>query len=387
MRALLILLLALAPAVAEAQGVTSPYLALVWRYRAGDTAGAVLEAAKLPADGLRTRVLRDLSSHICETLGGSPDCDRVRERQHDLYRSRVAPLLRAALPAAFLLHLHVSSALAVAGDSRRADTHRELARVIAERMGSVEPDLAPEAASTLRAIRRRAMLLYAWLLQSDLRADEAADYIRDGLKAFPHDGELLLALGWVDETMARPMYLESRYAARNTQRATAGRSAWMERERTYRLGRAVESYRQALTAPNPPGEARARLGRTLTLLGRLEDARTVLGQVAKDSDARVRYLGALFSAGVEERANAPRAARRWYEAAIQTWPTSQAARVSLGRLLARDNDRAGAAALMTALPQDLAPLGSRADPWSWYQLGQAWRLEPEFIALRADLRQ
>jgi hypothetical protein len=81
------------------------------------------------------------------------------------------------------------------------------------------------------------------------------------------------------------------------------------------------------------------------------------------------------------------AARRWYEAALRAWPASQVARVGLGRLLSRAGDRAGAAALIAALPAEPVELDQEADPWPWYYLGQAWRLEHAFITLRADLHR
>ena len=388
MRGLSLFLLALIPSLAHAQGVTSPYLQLVWRYRAGDTVGAVAGAATLPTGGLRTRVLRDLGSHVCETLGGTPDCERLRERQAEVYRSRVAPILRVALPAAVLLHLHTSSALTALGESGRGDTHRDLAQVLVDRMAPVEADLDAPAAASFREIRRRATLLVTWLRQSDMAVDAVGEYVRDALRVFPGDGDLLLASGWVEETLAQPTFLDQRYDLRYSSSAvTGGRRGWLERERGFRLTRAGDFYRQALAARPAPAEARVRLGRVLFLLGRLDEARAALAGSAANDDARTRYLSALFAAGIEERAGAAAAARRWYDAALRAWPASQVARISLGRLLARDGDRAGAAALVAALPEDAATLGEDADPWLWYHVGQAWRIQRAFLTLREDLHR
>ena len=375
--------------VTRAQGVTSPYLQLVWRYRAGDTQRAVVDAAALPTGGLRTRVLRDLGSHVCETLGGTPDCERLRDRQPDVYRGRITPILRAAVPAAFLLHLHASSVLTFSGDGKLGDAHREVARLLIDRIAPVEAQLDPAAAAALREVRRRAMLLFAWLLQSDLLVDAVGEFVRDALEAFPGDGELLLASGGVEETLARPMYLEQRYALRSAiAPASGGRRGWMDRERGFRLQRAADLFRAALAGPAPPAEARIRLGRVLFLQGRMDEARAAFARLAADADADAwtRYLGALFTAGLEEKAGAPRAARRWYETALRAWPGGQVARVSLARLVARDGERAAAAALIAKLPSDPA-LDKQGDPWSWYFLGQAWRLERGFIALREDVRR
>jgi tetratricopeptide (TPR) repeat protein len=380
------LLLVLLPAHGEAQGVTSPYLQIVWRYRAGDTAGALVAAATLPTGGLRARVLRDLGPRVCETLGGTPDCDRLRQREPLLYRTRVAPILRAALPAAVLLHLHASTSLDVSDAPGRAEAHRDLARILIDRMAPVEADLDAAGAASLSDIRRRATLLFAWLLQSYLAVDTVGDYVRDALRAFPGDADLLLASGWVDETLARPMFLDQRYDRRSAQAAIAS-SGWRDRERLFRLARAAERYRQALAARPSLAEARVRLGRVLFLQGRVDEARPLLSRFGADADARARYLGALFAGGLEERAGETPAARRWYDAAVRAWPANQVARISLGRLLAHAGDRAGAAALVATLPGESDKLDQDSDPWSWYHLGQAWRLERAFLALREDLHR
>ena len=203
-RLLLLIGLMLLPAICEAQGVTSPYLQLVWRYRAGDTRGAVAAAAALPTRGLRERVLRDLGSHICDTIAGERDCETVRERQRETWRSRVVPLLRVAMPAAVLLHLHVATVLEFAGAREEGLAHRRLVAILLDRMTRVESDLEPAEAAAFRDIRRRAHLLVTWLLQSDLAVSEADETVRDGLRAFPEDPDLLLGCGWVEETWGRP---------------------------------------------------------------------------------------------------------------------------------------------------------------------------------------
>jgi tetratricopeptide (TPR) repeat protein len=184
------------------------------------------------------------------------------------------------------------------------------------------------------------------------------------------------------------MYLEQRYNLRNLRAAAGGnRESWMNRERGFRLDRAAALYRKALAAPAPPPEAQIRLGRVLYLQGRLDEARSTFARLATGAEPQTRYLAALFAAGLEERASAPRAARRWYEAAMRAWPAGQAARISLARLMARDGDRAGAAALIAALPAQPSRLDARGDPWEWYHLGQAWRLEQGFVALRRDIHR
>jgi tetratricopeptide (TPR) repeat protein len=382
--ALIALLMTAAPAAA--QGVTSPYLDLVWRYRAGDTLGALTDLAALPTDGLRARVLRDLGPHVCEKAAGLRDCHELRRRQPGVYRQRVAPLLKTALPAAVLLHLHASTALDASGTRDAGKAHRSLARILLDRMGEVEGDLDPPVAARFREQRRRAHLLIVWLLQSD-SVDAVDAHLPDVRRAFPDDTDLLLASGWVDEMRARPMFLRSRLSLIQPTTTVDGGARWLDRERTFRLTRAATFYRQSLAARPSQAEARVRLGRVLFLQNRLDDARTVLAEIDASVEPRFRYLATMFGAAIEEQAQRAPAARRAYEAAMKLWPASQAARIGLGRLLARDGDRAGAAALVAALPTEPPPLDQAADPWAWYYLGQAWRIEPSFLALRADLRK
>jgi len=131
-----------------------------------------------------------------------------------------------------------------------------------------------------------------------------------------------------------------------------------------------------------------RLGRVLLLQNRLDEARaTLTSREAAAGTPRDRYLAALFAGAVDERALRAAAARAHYDTALRVWPTGQAARVSLSRLLARDGNRAGAATLIAALPAEPGRLEDNADPWSWYYLGQAWQLEAAFLALREDQRK
>jgi tetratricopeptide (TPR) repeat protein len=386
--ALIAVALGLGSPPACAQGVTSPYLQIVWRYRAGDTVGAVTDAAALPTFGLRARVLRDLGAHICETLGSSRDCDALRRTAPALFRARVAPMLRVVFPAAVLLHLHTSSSLGVTGARDASELHREIVEELLDRMGPIEADLEPAESARFREFRRHAYLLVLWMLQSAIEVSDTEANLRQALRAFPGDADLLLVSGWVEETKARPAFLRDGYAVRSLSTATGGQRGWMERERTFRLTRAAAIYRQCLAARPALAEARVRLGRVLLLQNRLDEARaTLTSREAAAGTPRHRYLAALFAGAVDERALRVAAARTHYEAALRAWPTGQAARVSLSRLLARDGNRAGAAALIAALPADPGRLEESADPWSWYDLGQAWQLEAAFLALLKGLHE
>jgi hypothetical protein len=375
-------LVLLAPAIAAAQGVTSPYLELVWRYRAGDTR-AVRDVVALPISGLRARVLRDLGPYVCEKVGRDPDCDALRARLPAFYREHVARLLARAIPAAIVVHLHASSTFSVAGQREPAMAHRELVKVLLDRLASIETVLEPPDAARLHELRRRAHLLVIWMYQSEAAVEAVDPYLRGVVRAFPNDPDLLLASGWVEETRARMPFLLRAQGADTARRAGA---LWLDRERAFRLQRAVERYRGSLAA-HPRAETRVHLARVLFFQNRLDDARATLDEVGEDAEPQLRYLAALFRAAIEERAQRLPAARRAYEAALRAWPAGQAARVGLARLLGRDGDRAGAAALITELPLSPPQLDAAADPWAWYPLGQSWRLEAAFLALRADLHR
>jgi tetratricopeptide (TPR) repeat protein len=379
----------LAPSHAAAQGVTSPYLALVWRYRAGDTLGAVQAMSALSRSGLRTRVLRDLGPLFCEMLAKNRDCERLRERQRDLYRTRVAPLLQAALPAAVLLHLHTSMLFDATDDTNASAAHREIARALLARMAELEPELGANS-TRFRQIRRRTHLLLIWRGQQEIAVSEVESDLRDARRAFPDDVDLALAGGWVEETLAQPAMLQNRYNSRVTQATTtSGRRDWSARERAFRLGRAERLYRDVLATDSGSLEGRVRLARILTLQDRLDEARTLLTLSAADErgDRRFRYLAALFAAGVDERAQRPAAARRHYETALRLWPGGQSARIALARLLATEGERARASSLVQMLPPVPPVIDGESDPWWWYALGQSWRMGRTFSDIREDLHR
>lgn len=385
LRRALLVVLALAPGGASAQGVTSPYLQIVWRYRAGDLAGAMHAASELPTSGLRTRALRDLGPLVCEQAGNR-DCDELREREPEVYRTKVAGLLRAAIPAAALLHLHTSMNLAGRGKRSDAEVHLALTGVLLDRLTAVEAALETGAAASLHEQHRRARLLVLLTLQRDLELTALDDALRDALRLFPGDPDLLLVNGWLEETRARPPFLVNRY--NQSVRMQAGQQrGWMSDEQRFRLGRAAGLYADVLAKRPDEHEARVRLGRVQFLQGRLDDARKTLAAVDARAGKRSRYLTALFLAALHEQAGSARAARQAYQQAIEAWPTAQTPRVALGRLLSREGNRAAAAALIAALPAEPEALDLAADPWAWYYLGQAWRLDRDFFALLADLKK
>jgi tetratricopeptide (TPR) repeat protein len=337
-------------------------------------------------------VLEHLESHVCETLAGARDCDQVKRRRPDVYASQVVPLWRAAMPAAALLHLETSAALAAldgADAADAADLHQRIAAVLIDRLAMVEAGSPREEQAWLRPVRRRAQLLLVWRLQQGLELEALDAQLRQALRSFPGDGDLLLASGWIEETKALPAQIRNRYDTRPAREAiVGGRAGWIARERAFRLARAEALYRSSLAASPPPADAPLRLGRVLYLQGRLDEAHAALGQAASALDLpRVRYLSALFQAAVDEQARRPAQARRQYAAALSIWPASQAARVGLARLMVRDGERAAASALIQELPAAPPRIDLEADPWWWYAVGQAWRFAPGIESLRRELRR
>ncbi len=158
-----------------------------------------------------------------------------------------------------------------------------------------------------------------------------------------------------------------------------------------RFKEAERKYRQALSLAPSLLEARLRLGRVLTLTGRLDEARLELEHARREASAGyLGYLADLFLGEVHERAGRPAAAAECYEAAIREYPDCQTAYLALGHLREMTGDRERGSATVrdlfggegqgrTANPQH--------DPWWVYWYAQYWQINRRMAELRAMVRR
>lgn len=130
---------------------------------------------------------------------------------------------------------------------------------------------------------------------------------------------------------------------------------------------AERHFGQALVLDPTLAEARVRLARVRTLLGRPVDAVPDLERArVESSDPHVRYYAALFLGDAERARGNPDAARAAYESAAALYPTAQAPHLAISLLARERSDREGAQFAL----RNLAHTSIRAplDPWWVYQM-------------------
>lgn len=156
---------------------------------------------------------------------------------------------------------------------------------------------------------------------------------------------------------------------------------------------AVSSFSRALKIDPLFAEARARLGRVLSVLDRRDEARRELEQAFADAarigDSHSEYLAAMFLARLHEESDRPDDAIQAYRRAAAAGPRFPAARVALARLLAETNRADEASSMMAGFFRQLAPSGtSEADPWTVYPRGRTfWYRDQILRALREAVRR
>jgi Mg-chelatase subunit ChlD len=149
-----------------------------------------------------------------------------------------------------------------------------------------------------------------------------------------------------------------------------------------RSRRAELAFRQALALDAGFVEARLRLGRTLQVLNRRNDAQPELERASRDAAAAghtfVHQLAELFLGQLLEDAGRPDAASSAYAKALAVDPTAITPRLAQGQvLLTLGETEAGWAMLRTAL----AEAGVRAPP-----ARDSWAVFPEFTDREPDAR-
>jgi tetratricopeptide (TPR) repeat protein len=328
----------------------APYLHIIASYRAGrvdDAVRDILAWSSISLDDARHRI-RDLRSRVVLCRTATPAIDA---------RTSAGEIEVADLDAAVLLHTDAA-------------------------MRALERNLSSWTEIQLRA----AKALYDWT--HGLTADWsraplghweptlATSFAAIGLEAAPADAEMLLAAGTIREALAlegvqhpvrRPVWARPN-------NFVFGRPLAVSIDVKENLNGARELYERGLAARPVYVQTHLRLGRVLSLLDRLDEARAELELVAANADAaRERYLAELFLARVAEQADDDKTAVVHYRRAIDAWPDSQAARVGLVQALERKDGSDGAPKELREVLSQPWPRAVTSDPWWVYPFGESER--------------
>lgn len=163
----------------------------------------------------------------------------------------------------------------------------------------------------------------------------------------------------------------------------AGASPAVDSRRT-ELTRAERFFREALSLQPDHADARMRLGHTLGLLGRHEDAAVEL-RTAIDGKAagEVLYFAELFLGHEEQALGRRDEARRHYENAAELYPRAQSPQLALSQLARASGDREAALRALTILFRLPASESQRWDPWWNYYRVHRERADRLMDQLRA----
>jgi hypothetical protein len=314
------------------EAMWAPFRAILDRYRAGDTKGAVDALLALGPGGIEQ-----------SSLGVSPSA-----------RQRVTVDVRAAA----MLHADAADAVWLL-DRKAAVNHVTVGRGWA--------DVAEKGAP---AFRRRWYLGAGLLLVEhgsyEGNVEPAAHHFEDACELMPDDVPLLTVTAWLEE---RSALAPARWDLKRDQHASAPRRA-----KGVYLRRAEERLAAALRVDPMTVEAALRLGRVRTLLGSTADAKTVLEPLLARPDvaARDAYLARLFLARVLEIEGMRPRAIELYRDGVARMSLAPSARLGLARLLHAEGDARAAGEVLEPTLTDPAET-SDEDPWMDYLVGHVQR--------------
>jgi len=357
--------------LAEWNGL-APYLRIVAEYRAGRMDEALEDILAWSRDALdeARHSIQRLQDQIVLCREATPDIDG---------RTSAGEIEVADLDAAVLLHTDAALRALGHGNSFGAETQLRAAQPLFDWTRALtkdwphDPDYLPLGCHPLPEIGARDWYLVAsWSLLLYWEVDLADAYAGRGLDAAPADAELLLAAGTIKEGLALVASQSPHVRSKLPPRAqdSLGPSARRDEGRSLREARAL--YRRALGVQPVYLQTHLRLGRVLSRLDELDEARAELELVvANADDPPERYLAELFLARVEEQAGDGDTAVAHYRRALDAWPDSQAARIGLVHAIATvDGSAEAPLAELLAVPW---PQPIDFDPWWIYPFGEAER--------------
>jgi len=232
---------------------------------------------------------------------------------------------------------------------------------------------APEADETVALWYRTIGAMFA----SSYSFGEAWPHIQRARVLFPNDAGILFGDAAVQETLASPRIQDY---VRVTKLPNGQTFLFVESE-NYHLKVAVGLFKRALYQDPAHAEARLRLGRVLSQMGRHEEALAELQAVPPQQDPVVAFYTHLVRGDVERAMARYDAAQHSYQQALELFPSAQSARMALGHLARLRSNRDVALALLQ--PALTAPLPRTDDPWWDYFRGDGRNSEALFRRLRA----
>jgi tetratricopeptide (TPR) repeat protein len=253
--------------------------------------------------------------------------------------------------------------------------------------------------------RRRWHLVIAWSLQRALQYPMLIAHLDTMIARYRDDPDVLLTQGTFYESLGWMTTSPSDWDVTAPRLLTSA-----TRSRRGQLGEAERALRAALQAAPALDEARLRLGRVLTELGRSDDALAMLAPLEAEADAAVapttagglsgrrdssgtladrlstrwQYMVKLFIGSAEERRGHFDRSIEAYRAAVDILPQCQTPWVALSAALRASGDPIAAADAVLKI----ATINRQCqDPWWEYRYGSwAWRTEPLLVAMRAEVR-
>jgi tetratricopeptide (TPR) repeat protein len=205
--------------------------------------------------------------------------------------------------------------------------------------------------------------------QWDACLSAAEKWAREGLKLFPNDADLLLAVGSALEENATVAWDESIPNPFPSPRYRAGVRVDTANRR-FLLDDARRQYESALAADDALHAARLRLGRVLWRQGKAEAAQAALERVvAEAKEVELRFLGHLFLGRVLEDAGRLDDATGHYWRALALDPRSQSAGLALAHALRLGGDDAEARAVAEKAVSFAGQRGGR--DWFWTYLTES----------------
>lgn len=270
-------------------------------------------------------------------------------------------------------------------------------------------DLAAPAGSRLpRDFVRDCHLVVIWCLQERFAVADLVLQVGLALERFADDGELLLAKGTLWELLAvLPDAALLRFKenlaiyeiAEKTKSDGSGRRLRRDGSRppvaviapAGIYERCAELYQKVLLGTPLLDEARLRLARVLSRVGRFVDAQRVLDGFAERKEAGLapdlRYLAALFRGRALLGVGKAEAAAESFRLAVHLLPGCQTPQVALSEALRASGDQIGSREVMTSLLEASRHPHCADDPWLRYPEGQSWRLAPLAARLHEEVRR
>jgi tetratricopeptide (TPR) repeat protein len=342
------------------------YWAMVRAYASGERAAALATLGGWNEDRVRQR-----SKELSDVVVGLRKCADCNLRP--LYA-------RLPIKAALLLHadreIQEQFGTPVSEQTTPCGTgpHSTIVAHLSDILRLVDPNAGDFLKPFYLAMARQAQWSHCHV-ESELWA-------RSGLKWYPKDGPLLMAVGIANETRAfftlapapRVLNAPASVARLRDAAATALRAQWEISAR---------AFEDTLAAAPEIPEARLRLGRILWRLGRPDEAQKCFDAfLAVPADASLQYLAHLFLGRVlEDRKKWPEAEEH-YRTALALQPRSETAAVALSHIRFLQGDTESSWRILKE-GLEMAKARRDFDPWVPYLITQT----PDGEKILAELRQ